>query len=123
MVGIENFFLNCVVLLKPFPRYSSLLKVFYEKNYPPHFFTCVDFREKANRFLQYCGVKNEPSPIDVAELLVQSSAELWNSIKNVENYLDILRLIAFDLATISKKSSLIKKNEGIPYFSGCWNER
>ena len=84
-----------------------------------NFFTCVDFREKANRFLQYCGVKNEPSPIDVAELLVQSSAELWNSIKNVENYLDILRLIAFDLATISKKSSLIKKNEGIPYFSGC----
>jgi hypothetical protein len=58
--------------------------------------------------LQYCGVKNEPSPIDFAELLVESSVELWNSIEGVE-YLNILKSIAFNLATISKKSNLIAK--------------
>ncbi|GBB83162.1 hypothetical protein RclHR1_00010044 [Rhizophagus clarus] len=75
------------------------------------FFSCVDFGEIANRFLSSCGVKNEPSPIDYAELLVKSSHKLWNSIGNdAESYLFILRKIAIDfkyLSTIACKSNLV----------------
>ncbi|CAG8602817.1 13358_t:CDS:2 [Acaulospora colombiana] len=40
-------------------------------------FPCVNFGEKANKFLQNCGVREEPSPADLAEYLVESSEEYW----------------------------------------------
>ena len=55
----------------------------------------MDFGEKANKFLQSCGVKNEPSPVDLAKLLIKSSRELWDSVGH-EKYLTILRRIAAD---------------------------
>ena len=64
--------------------------------------------------MQNCGVKNEPTPIDFAELLVKSSAKLLDSFEDVEMYLNILRLIAFNLATISRKSNLIAKMKENP---------
>jgi hypothetical protein len=80
------------------------------------YLTYIDFGEKANRFLLSCGVKNEPSPIEFAELLVKSSHELWDSTgRSVENYLDILRRIAIDFDTISnKKPSLIAEMKREP---------
>ncbi|RGB36391.1 hypothetical protein C1646_758117 [Rhizophagus diaphanus] len=56
-------------------------------------FLQIDFGEKANRFLQSCGVKDEPSSIEYAELLVKSSHELLKLI-GIEKYLNILRKIA-----------------------------
>ena len=64
--------------------------------------------------MQNCGVKNELTPIDFAELLVKSSAKLLDSFEDVEMYLNILRLIAFNLATISRKSNLIAKMKENP---------
>jgi hypothetical protein len=77
------------------------------------FFSRIDFGEKAGRFLQSCGVKNEPSPIEFAELLVRSSHELLNSVGD-ERYLYFLKLIAFDLGKISKKQSLIAEMKSAP---------
>ena len=74
------------------------------------FFTRVDFGEKANKFLQSCGVKNEPSPIEFAELLVTSSTKLWNLMgDNVEKYLTILRRISIDYDIIARQSDLIEE--------------
>src|SRR3954462_6533702 len=70
------------------------------------FFTRIDFGEKANKFLQSCGVKNEPSPIEFAELLVTSSRKLWNLMgDNVEKYLTILRRISIDYDIIASRHS------------------
>ncbi|CAI2174465.1 1539_t:CDS:10 [Funneliformis geosporum] len=79
------------------------------------FFSYIDFGEKANKFLQSCGVKNEPSPIEFAELLVKSSQEFWNSIgDNVEKYLTVLRRIAINFNIIAKKQSLIAEMRKAP---------
>ncbi|PKC14058.1 hypothetical protein RhiirA5_269102 [Rhizophagus irregularis] len=79
------------------------------------FFSYINFGPRANRFLQSCGVKDEPSPIEFAELLVKSSHKLWNSIgDNVEKYLNVLRRIAVHFNTISRNSSLIADMKRAP---------
>ncbi|GES82823.1 hypothetical protein GLOIN_2v1661590 [Rhizophagus clarus] len=79
------------------------------------FFSYIDFGARANKFLQSCGVKDEPSPIEFAELLVKSSHRLWNSIgDNVEKYLNVLRRIAIHFNTISRNSSLIADMKRAP---------
>lgn len=77
-----------------------------------NFFSCIDFGSKANRFLQACGVKNEPTATELSELLVSSSREVYNSLGNLEKYLDILRKIAFNFSTIDKPSliAVMKKS-------------
>lgn len=67
-------------------------------------FLQIDFGKKANRFLQSCGVKDEPSSIEYAELLVKSSHELWQLI-GVEKYLNILRKIANDFNSFGNMTS------------------
>jgi hypothetical protein len=84
------------------------LYIFFRLKY---FFSCVNFGEKANKFLQSCGVKNEPTPVEYAELLVESSEKLWNLFgKDVKKYLFVLKRIAADFKyyhTIAKNSNLI----------------
>ncbi|PKY20923.1 hypothetical protein RhiirB3_470054 [Rhizophagus irregularis] len=77
-----------------------------------NFFSCIDFGSKAKIFLQTCGVKNEPAATELAELLVSSSREVYNSLGNLEKYLDILRKIAFNFSTIDKPSliAVMKKS-------------
>ncbi|RGB34624.1 hypothetical protein C1646_143658 [Rhizophagus diaphanus] len=77
-----------------------------------NFFSCIDFGSKAKIFLQTCGVKNEPTATELAELLVSSSREVYNSLGNLEKYLDILRKIAFNFSTIDKPSliAVMKKS-------------
>jgi hypothetical protein len=60
----------------------------------------------ANKFLQSCGVKNEPSPVDFARLLIKSY-KLRDSINSTEKteyntqmYLSILKRIAMDFNNI-----------------------
>lgn len=75
-----------------------------------NFFTCVDYGKKANRFLAKCGVKDEPFPADFAQLLVDSSYELWNLYKdNVEVYLHILKKIEDGFDSVSIVTNLIEK--------------
>ncbi|GES95293.1 hypothetical protein GLOIN_2v1834046 [Rhizophagus clarus] len=68
------------------------------------FFLQVDFGEKANKFLQCCGVNIEPSSIEYAELLVKSSYKLLNSIGSGK-YLDILRRIAMEFNNFGNMAS------------------
>src|ERR1043165_4418179 len=79
------------------------------------FFSYIYFGEKANKFLQGCGVKDEPSPVEFAELLVKSSHKLWNSIgDNVEKYLNVLKRISLNYNAIARKSNLIAEMKRAP---------
>ncbi|CAI2168970.1 19326_t:CDS:10, partial [Funneliformis geosporum] len=80
------------------------------------FFSQIDFGEKANKFLQSCGVKYEPSIIDFAELLVRSSQEIYKSIRNdnVDKYLNVLRKLAIDKDLLYEKRDLILKMKKAP---------
>ncbi|GBB83136.1 hypothetical protein RclHR1_00010018 [Rhizophagus clarus] len=75
-------------------------------------------------FLQSCGVKNEPSTIEFAELLVKSSRELWNFLNDEERYSNILFKIAIEIDTIeSKKPSLILDMKREPILIGIEKKR
>lgn len=82
----------------------------------------IDFGKKANKFLQICGVKNEPSAMKIAELLVESSEsshKVWRSIgKNVEKYKSILRKLAKDFNTIEDDQNLFTKLKKSPILLG-----
>jgi len=77
------------------------------------FFTYIDFGEKANKFLKRCGVGKQPSSIDIAELLVRSSHEIWNSMGDYENYLTILLRINYD-EIVKHKPGLIESMKKAP---------
>ncbi|CAG8693408.1 42552_t:CDS:10, partial [Gigaspora margarita] len=62
----------------------------------------VDFGEVANIFLENCGVKREPSSLDLAEYLVSSSKDCWNRMDE-DSYVSILGTIAFNYAAIFKE--------------------
>ncbi|GES75226.1 hypothetical protein GLOIN_2v1492674 [Rhizophagus clarus] len=100
--------------------HASPFKCFFkiQEDFLNGFFLRVDFGEKANKFLQSCGVKNEPTPVDFAELLVNSSRELMNSNGgDVEKYISILRRIAMDYklcGSITRKLSLVEKMKSVP---------
>jgi hypothetical protein len=97
------------------------------------FFTYIDFGESANEFLRSCGVKNEPSTIEFAELLVKSSRELWNSLNSLnysddDRYSNILSRIASEIITIEyNKPNLFREMKKEPILIGikkiCDGER
>ncbi|PKY19450.1 hypothetical protein RhiirB3_432504 [Rhizophagus irregularis] len=82
------------------------------------FFNCIDFGNKANKFLKSCGVKDELTPINFAELLVRSSDKLWKLVQTIDNgvdkYMYFLRKIALDFKILADKSSLIEDMKKAP---------
>ncbi|CAG8547747.1 9553_t:CDS:10, partial [Scutellospora calospora] len=68
------------------------------KNY---MFPCVDFGEDANKFLVNCGVKKEPSALDLAEYLVEYSEKFWSMLNDKEQYYTILGTIAYNIGSIN----------------------
>ncbi|CAJ0849192.1 15951_t:CDS:10, partial [Entrophospora sp. SA101] len=74
------------------------------------FFHYVDFGDKANVFLRNCGVKDKPSPSQLAEFLVNSSDAFLEKIDGNKNkYISILHKIAIDFSSIKKNSELLFK--------------
>ncbi|CAG8589024.1 5426_t:CDS:10 [Diversispora eburnea] len=82
------------------------------------FFSYIDFGEKANKFLLSCGVKNEPSPPEYAELLVGSSSKFLGALANVDKYLVILRIIAINIQSIAKNKTLFNLMCRSPFLLG-----
>ena len=84
------------------------------------FFTYIDYGAKANKFLKDCDVRDQPTSIEIAELLVKSSLEIWNSIVNDGNnekhieYLIILDRIATNYHVIVIKSGLVESMKEAP---------
>ncbi|CAG8489106.1 10501_t:CDS:10 [Dentiscutata erythropus] len=78
----------------------------------------VDFGEVANIFLENCGVKREPSSLDLAEYLVRSSKDCWSRMDE-DSYVSILGTIAFNYPSIFKeKPTLYEEMKQSPILLG-----
>eukprot|EP01117_Protostelium_nocturnum_P007885 TRINITY_DN2815_c0_g1_i4.p1 TRINITY_DN2815_c0_g1~~TRINITY_DN2815_c0_g1_i4.p1 ORF type:complete len:1661 (-),score=588.61 TRINITY_DN2815_c0_g1_i4:79-5061(-) len=83
------------------------------------FFDYVDFGEKANSFLKQCGVKDEPSPLELASIVVNNPVEFYNK-GGKDQYLAALYMIAANMSSIKSNNSstaqkLIERMKTAPF--------
>ncbi|KAK3823313.1 MAG: hypothetical protein J3Q66DRAFT_295609, partial [Benniella sp.] len=77
----------------------------------------IDFGQSANQFLKACGVKEEPSPVDLAQLVARSPGEFLKH-EGVDRYWSILRRIAIHLDAIKSNESLLAELRRSPFLLG-----
>ncbi|KAF9202020.1 hypothetical protein BGZ49_007791 [Haplosporangium sp. Z 27] len=86
--------------------------------YHPDLLTTVDFGSNANQFLKSCGVKEEPSPVELTQLVIRSPGEFLNRNGGVENYKSILRQIASHMHVIRTHRDLVNEMIRAPFLLG-----
>ncbi|KAF9904314.1 hypothetical protein BX616_001345 [Lobosporangium transversale] len=93
---------------------------FYKKDsaFHPDLLTTVDFGRAANLFLKSCGVKEEPTPMELTQLVVRSPQDFLNRNGGVENYKSILRQIASHMHVIRTNKTLVKEMVSAPFLLG-----
>ncbi|KAG0223448.1 hypothetical protein BGW41_005587 [Actinomortierella wolfii] len=93
---------------------------FDKKNsgFHPDLLTLVDFGPTANLFLKACGVKDEPSPVELAQLVVRSPSEFLNRNGGVEKYKAVLRQIASHYHVIKQNKKLLEEMKRSPFLLG-----
>ncbi|KAI9364960.1 hypothetical protein DFJ73DRAFT_619935 [Zopfochytrium polystomum] len=64
-------------------------------------FTYIDFGNPSNAFLRACGVKDEPSPLDLAEQVVRAPQTFMDQL-GFQKYMQVLRTIAANYYMLSK---------------------
>jgi hypothetical protein len=72
-------------------------------------FDFVDFGPDANTFLFKCGAKSEPTKHEIAELACTEPARLLSILQSPEKYLNLLKTISEDLATLKRDKELFRK--------------
>jgi len=77
----------------------------------------VDFGASANRFLKACGVKEDPSPVDLAQLIARSP-DKYMQYDGVDRYRSTLRQIATHLDVIKTNESLMDEMKRSPFLLG-----
>ncbi|CAG8587187.1 9394_t:CDS:10, partial [Dentiscutata erythropus] len=86
-------------------------------------FKCVDFGEIANKFLKDCGVKQEPSTLEIAEYLIKSSREFWSKLSNKDSYTNFLGTIAHNYEYLNKtKPGILDTMKQCPILLGIKKE-
>ncbi|KAJ3148016.1 hypothetical protein HDU86_007584 [Geranomyces michiganensis] len=80
-------------------------------------FVYVDFGAAGNAFLRACGTVAEPSPLDLARSLVDTAPSYLDSL-GPEKYLDLLRTIAANRATLKSDSALTQRMKSQPWLIG-----
>lgn len=78
-------------------------------------FHFVDFGVEANAFLVKCGSKQEPSKVEIAEILVREPARISATFRNAEKYLALLRSMADSLKTLKKNKELFAEMKRSPF--------
>ncbi|KAI1504129.1 hypothetical protein F5X99DRAFT_51992 [Biscogniauxia marginata] len=78
-------------------------------------FDFVDFGNSANAFLSACGSKTEPTKLEIAQLAAGEPARLLSVLQSPEKYLNLLRFLAEDMATIKRDKDLWKKMKASPF--------
>ncbi|ORX61525.1 hypothetical protein DM01DRAFT_1404308 [Hesseltinella vesiculosa] len=71
-------------------------------------FLYVDFGQVANAFLRSCGVKNEPTTLELASMLVKDPQRFWDLCGGGEGYLSILRQMAAQLHQLKSNAALFR---------------
>ncbi|KAL7625136.1 hypothetical protein AAE478_004350 [Parahypoxylon ruwenzoriense] len=72
-------------------------------------FDFVDFGSSANAFLSACGSKTEPTKLEIAQLAAGEPARLLSVLQSPDKYLNLLRFLAEDMATIKRDKDLWRK--------------
>ncbi|KAI1765918.1 hypothetical protein GGR53DRAFT_241878 [Hypoxylon sp. FL1150] len=78
-------------------------------------FDFVDFGNSANAFLSACGSKTEPTKLEIAQLAAGEPARLLSVLQSSEKYLNLLRFLAEDMATLKRDKELWRKMKSSPF--------
>ncbi|OBZ84104.1 hypothetical protein A0J61_07846 [Choanephora cucurbitarum] len=81
-------------------------------------FVFVSFGSLANSFLRSCGVKDEPTTIELASMLVKDPQRFWNLSSGGERYLNVLRQIAGQFYLIQSNRQLLSDMKSKPFLVG-----
>ncbi|KAG0338943.1 hypothetical protein BG000_003116 [Podila horticola] len=84
----------------------------------PDLLTTIDFGTTANLFLKSCGVKEEPTPVELTQLVVRSPHDFLNRNGGVENYKSVLRQIASHMHVIRTQKVLVNEMIKSPFLLG-----
>jgi hypothetical protein len=72
-------------------------------------FDFVDFGPDANTFLFKCGAKSEPTKHEIAQMACSEPARLLSTLQSPEKYLNLLKSVFEDFATLKRDKELFKK--------------
>ncbi|KAJ4514434.1 hypothetical protein HRR83_001916 [Exophiala dermatitidis] len=78
-------------------------------------FHYVDFGFEGNAFLIKCGSKQEPSKMEIAQILVREPARISATFRNAEKYMALLRSMADDIKTLKKNKELFAEMKKAPF--------
>lgn len=78
-------------------------------------FDFVDFGQQANAFLYTCGAKNEPTKLEIAQLVAGEPARLLSVFQSSERYLNLLRSLADDFSALRRDKELWRKMKASPF--------
>lgn len=81
-------------------------------------FDFVDFGADANTFLFKCGAKSEPTKHEIAQLACTEPARLLSILQSPEKYLNLLKSIFEDFATLKRDKELVKKMRSSAWLLG-----
>lgn len=81
------------------------------------FLTFKDFGVSCNAFLKACGVKDEPSPVELAQMIIRDPVDVLSE-RGVESYLSLLRQIATHYPMMKQNSQLISNMKSTPFLIG-----
>ncbi|KAI8803502.1 hypothetical protein BJ742DRAFT_828538 [Cladochytrium replicatum] len=101
-----------VVLAQPTRVYFGSSGSYYHD-----YFDYVDFGTAANTFLRSCGVKDEPSPAELANQLVRTPQQMLES-AGMERYLAMLRQIAANYYMLKHQHSLLSEMRNSAFLIG-----
>ncbi|PHH83774.1 hypothetical protein CDD82_2646 [Ophiocordyceps australis] len=98
---------NTRATAKDGPRYISPSKTYLGASATyGAIFDFVDFGAEANVFLFHCGAKNEPTKLEVAQMLCNEPSRLLDLLSSVDKYLELLKSLA------EAASELVASNKG-----------
>ncbi|KAK5656128.1 hypothetical protein OQA88_4888 [Cercophora sp. LCS_1] len=101
-----------LVYLKPKNCYLGSSTIYGE------IFDFVDFGSDANTFLFKCGAKSEPTKVEIAYQACGEPARLLSVLQSPEKYLNLLRSLVDDLATLKRDKELYKMMKTSPWLLG-----
>ncbi|KAI8335578.1 hypothetical protein BC941DRAFT_430703 [Chlamydoabsidia padenii] len=103
-----------VILVRPTECYFES----DDTNFHKELFLYVNFGALANSFLRSCGVKDEPTILELANMLVQDPQRFWDLCGGGERYLTVLRQIAGQYQQISNHRQLLQSMKSKPCLVG-----
>ncbi|KAG0163756.1 hypothetical protein DFQ28_010199 [Apophysomyces sp. BC1034] len=89
-----------------------------ESSFFKELFPYVNFGPLANSFLRSCGVKDEPTTVELTSMIVKNPSRFWNLSGGGERYLTVLRRIASQFHQLKSHRSLLADMKTAPFLVG-----